>query len=462
MEIRGKNEYDHLILKYDQIKNTFADVTSSIIFLSENIQYYYVVFLYKEDKKDFKISKDKIKFSTNPQKIVFDNNELYINGKKNNNVTTIIKFDSLGYKIFFKDGTKLFVKNINIEDGKVIIDNLDLKVLHTGNIVFDYYKALAKCAKDMKMDESSIESLLNNLYLKVNKVDKECVLNGYTNGKLREISFDSNKLIYPFSTNLSQMSAIRKTFQNELSVISGPPGTGKTQVILNIICNAIYNNMKVAVISNNNTAVDNVYDKMKEEELEFFIAYLGNSDNVERFFSSEDDLKSNINKLNFEECNNNVSEFVEKLNKLFDCSNKVVKLRSQLFEIEQEFRHFTESNKYHDYSDYIEKYYNPDKYIEFKYYIISIKKLNIFNKLKLKYKFKLKKINISSIDDFIVFLDYQLYYLKIEKLKEEIKELEDYLNENKLSDLSEQLKSKSKNIFKEFLFDKYNKDNNVN
>jgi KaiC/GvpD/RAD55 family RecA-like ATPase len=48
---------------------------------------------------------------------------------------------------------------------------------------------------------------------------------------------------------LSQKSATEKALTEQISVIEGPPGTGKTQTILIIIANAVINGKKVAVVS---------------------------------------------------------------------------------------------------------------------------------------------------------------------------------------------------------------------
>ena len=64
--------------------------------------------------------------------------------------------------------------------------------------------------------------------------------------------------------------------ENQLSIIEGPPGTGKTQTILNIIANILMNGKTVQVVSNNNSAIQNVYEKLSSSKynLGFIVASL--------------------------------------------------------------------------------------------------------------------------------------------------------------------------------------------
>lgn len=65
-----------------------------------------------------------------------------------------------------------------------------------------------------------------------------------------------------FPLNPAQKNAVQKSLQNPLTVITGPPGTGKSQVVLNIIANAVYQNKTVIFASKNNKAVDVVAEKL--------------------------------------------------------------------------------------------------------------------------------------------------------------------------------------------------------
>lgn len=79
-------------------------------------------------------------------------------------------------------------------------------------------------------------------------------------------------IIYPFGSNLSQMEAVENALSNQLSLIEGPPGTGKTQTILNIIANLLMQDKTVLVTSPNNEATKNIFDKLEDEGFEFVVA----------------------------------------------------------------------------------------------------------------------------------------------------------------------------------------------
>ena len=56
--------------------------------------------------------------------------------------------------------------------------------------------------------------------------------------------------------NLEQRNAVAKALDSKLTVVTGPPGTGKSQLITNLIINAIWQGQSVLFASKNNNAVD--------------------------------------------------------------------------------------------------------------------------------------------------------------------------------------------------------------
>lgn len=100
------------------------------------------------------------------------------------------------------------------------------------------------------------------------------------------------RLIYPFGVNQSQLEAVEQAFSSQISLIEGPPGTGKTQTILNIVANILLQQKTVAILSNNNAAVKNVYEKLHKAGLDYLVAQLGSADNRKSFFASAPEAPS--------------------------------------------------------------------------------------------------------------------------------------------------------------------------
>lgn len=142
---------------------------------------------------------------------------------------------------------------------------------------------LERAKANPKEDAVIADNVLRQL--KALPSNPEVVLNSYCTGYSRPRE-TAESLIFPFGINESQLKAVAGVFSSQVSVIEGPPGTGKTQTILNILANILLRNETVAILSNNNTAVENVYEKLGKEGLDFLVAKLGNSENRKSFFAS--------------------------------------------------------------------------------------------------------------------------------------------------------------------------------
>ena len=123
-------------------------------------------------------------------------------------------------------------------------------------------------------------------YDKLDFVHPESVLNAFLSGSPIESRPVDIAPIFPFRCNLSQRAAVEKALTSSISVIEGPPGTGKTETILNLIANIVAVQHKtVGIVSFGNAAVDNVRDKLDELGFGHVIGNLGRREKREEFFA---------------------------------------------------------------------------------------------------------------------------------------------------------------------------------
>jgi RecA/RadA recombinase len=151
--------------------------------------------------------------------------------------------------------------------------------------VFHYFSDVAN-ARHNRAESQTDRDIAANVVRQLEKLPASAstALQAYCSG-LNGTLAPGQGLIYPFGVNESQLAAVEQAFRAQVSVIEGPPGTGKTQTILNILANILLRGQTVAVLSNNNAAVENVYEKLAKCGLGHLIAKLGNQGNREDFFA---------------------------------------------------------------------------------------------------------------------------------------------------------------------------------
>lgn len=79
-----------------------------------------------------------------------------------------------------------------------------------------------------------------------------------------EVPYRENDLALITDLDSSQELAVFRTTKSNNLVVYGPPGTGKSQVIANIISNAIMRGKKVLMVSQKKSALDVVYNRLGE------------------------------------------------------------------------------------------------------------------------------------------------------------------------------------------------------
>lgn len=152
--------------------------------------------------------------------------------------------------------------------------------------VWEYLNEVAKY-NVIPLDDDKAVSLADK-YAKMEFVAKNSLLEAYLNVDTSYIKAGSPSApIFPFGCNRSQYAAVRNALENKVSVIQGPPGTGKTQTILNILSNLLLDGKTMEVVSNNNSAVENVKEKLEAAGFGFICAQLGRASNKKAFVEGQ-------------------------------------------------------------------------------------------------------------------------------------------------------------------------------
>ena len=89
---------------------------------------------------------------------------------------------------------------------------------------------------------------------------------------------DRQDILEITSLNDEQRRAVKSAFVNPLTIVTGPPGTGKSQVILNVIANALRHNETILFGSKNNRAVDVVVERLLESQSVPIVLRYGNDE----------------------------------------------------------------------------------------------------------------------------------------------------------------------------------------
>lgn len=150
-----------------------------------------------------------------------------------------------------------------------------LKINLDNNLSFDNKISLALSSKNPALSQIYSElRKVNSFSVKENSLLSNFLFNKSIDNKLN--SFTEEDLIQISNLDDSQKDAVLSTFNSKVTVITGPPGSGKTQVISNILANAVLQDKKVLVASKNNQAVDNVKSRFDKEENTGFFLRFGN------------------------------------------------------------------------------------------------------------------------------------------------------------------------------------------
>lgn len=320
------------------------------------------------------------------------------------------------------------------------------------------------------------ESLLLKKYVRLGAIDTctaaACYVSPETiKNKVLKNRQSAESIIFPFGTNASQKLAVYRAFERQISIVQGPPGTGKTQTILNLLANIIVRGQRALVVSSNNSAVENIYEKLEASGFHFFCANVGNVQKIQLFMQNQEGPPQDIatwqrsqkekNTLVEELKNINVS-----LDKVYTLQSRQAELRQEANAIALEHEHFRRNVG--DISIPALRVRPTAKRLMHLWlsYQMLVDKLGentsssrLWTKLKLKYYAALCRIRLgvrsSGHQQIIKELKALYYELREDELKKELAQVKLELKDYDSQTLSQKLKEHSLQIFRSALYERY-------
>lgn len=389
------------------------------------------------------------------------------NGSECQNIVELLEFSYFNrkyYHIKYISGVEADYSGYELE-----IEKSCLGEEKTKN-VFEYFRDIAE---HHSLETEEGEKLLAFQYRSVDFLPDYLAIVPYLSPQKYQISQrEHTQFIFPFGCNKSQLNAIKKAFRNQLSVIQGPPGTGKTQTILNIVANILMNGQTVLVVSNNNSATENILEKLAKYEMDFFVAPLGRSENKIQFVEKQRKGRTYPSVLytwldkeaNTKELNDEISQDLARIEDIYTNQEALAIHRQQLNATELEWEHFKNEMEYNFTSTEID---TPSKHIlrllnqqqellegknitrwdEFKWW---------FKKIIYKYIYRIDGQLLERATQKIIRQTQALFYIqRIKEIKNDIEKTQKALKDVDASLIMQNLSSKSMRVFKNCLYKRY-------
>ena len=289
----------------------------------------------------------------NPCQHEFKNQKISVNGIELYNIENILEFcdaktNKKYWHVIFKDRAKTY----KYDELNILNETKDC----FQSAVLNYLKDVAAnnpllvqefCENDNKKMDAS---LLKKQYDKIKGIyeNENTALALYLkSGVQKDLQpVEMRSLVFPFGCNLSQINAVQNAFKYTISLIQGPPGTGKTQTILNILANLLIQGKTALVVSNNNSAIKNVQEKLSQYKLGFLSAMLGKEENKTSFIESQKLRKLEFpiekNHPSLASWQKNILKKVSAAKKLFNEQNELARVKTEFENARVNYEHFKE------------------------------------------------------------------------------------------------------------------------
>ncbi len=137
----------------------------------------------------------------------------------------------------------------------------------------------------------------------------------------------------PFRVDASQENALKAVKKGNSMVVIGPPGTGKSQLICNLISDYIARGKKVLLVCQKKAALDVVYERLREKEISDFIGLVHDFKNDRQHIYAQ--IASQIDRLDEYKYKNNSLDSIQLERTFLTASRKIDQLTEELEEFKQ-------------------------------------------------------------------------------------------------------------------------------
>lgn len=176
------------------------------------------------------------------------------------------------------------------------------------------------------------ESSGNNSYTKPNYFKDE--LFETHKAKTKNLNGEEDfSVFFPLPFNKEQKQIYENYLKNRLTVVTGPPGTGKSHTIVNILCSLLAQGKRVLVTAQTDKALESLLDKIPETFDDLIFTKIQLETNQNRF-SLEKSI-GNISKILTDSFYLNIESKIEELDSL---KAEYIKLKSEIIQaLEKEY-----------------------------------------------------------------------------------------------------------------------------
>ncbi|MCY4642002.1 MAG: AAA domain-containing protein [Gammaproteobacteria bacterium] len=153
------------------------------------------------------------------------------------------------------------------------------------------------------------------------------------------VTNETMSLLEVLPMNTEQRQAIQYSLTKPLTIITGPPGTGKSQVVTNLLVNAAWQNRKVLFASKNNKAVDVVETRVNSLGPRPILLRTGSNEYQQKLSDYVQELLSATagpdEMQDYEAVLTEHKKLVEKMAEISAALDRVIHLRNEVDSLEQ-------------------------------------------------------------------------------------------------------------------------------